>query len=182
MARKPDLTAHPNTLRAGALLGMWALVVPSGAAALALAVALLADLLLVGLLFMAMAAMVLAAGIVGVMGALDMLRQPAPILTISREGLRDLRLSDRTIPWEALEWRRALVSTVRPNGDTVQLRLLAPVPLRPAARAMALANRLVKRPPCSVLTFALDVDAAAIARAMAVHKAPWDRPSYSDAP
>lgn len=176
MARKPDLTAHPNPLRAGALLGVWALVVPAGLGALALSVALLAELPLVGLLFMAMAALVLAAGIAGVLGALDMLRQPAPILTISAEGLRDLRLSDQTIPWEALEWRRALVSTVRPNGDTVQLRLSPDVPLRPAARALALANRALKRPPASVLTFALEVDAAAIAQAMARHKAPWERP------
>ncbi|NYS26449.1 hypothetical protein HUK65_15790 [Rhodobacteraceae bacterium 2376] len=177
MARKPDLTAHPNPLRAGALLGVWALVVPAGLGALALAISLLAELPLVGLLFIAMAVLVLAAGCVGVLAALDMLRQPAPILTISRDGLRDLRLSDQTIPWEALDWRRALLSTVRANGDTVQLRLSPEIKLRPAARAMALANRALKRPPCSVLTFALEVDAATIAQAMARHKDPWERPT-----
>ena len=65
---------------------------------------------------------------------------------------------------------------MRANGDTVQLRLLAPVPLRPAARALALANRALGRPPLSVLTFGLEIGASEIARAMTRHKEPWERP------
>ena len=175
-APKPDLTAHPDRLRCAGLLGVWALVVPAGLAALVMALSLLGELPLVGLLFTVLAALVMAAGVTGVMSALDMLRAPAPLLHIDREGLRDLRLSDRTIPWEALEWRRVILSAVRANGDTVQLRLLAPVPLRPAARALALANRALGRPPLSVLTVGLEIGASEIARAMTRHKEPWERP------
>lgn len=176
MARKrspePDLTAHPNALRCALALVAWALMGLAALAVVAMSLALMREVAWAGLIFLVLGLATGAAGVVGVLGTLDMLRLPAPILTIGAEGLRDRRLSAALIPWQAIRWRRVILSTTRANGDTVQLWIDGDYPVRPAMRALALANGLVGRPPYSVLTFGLGIQTDAIARAMNRYKRP----------
>ncbi len=175
-ARDPVLTAHPNALRCALALTLWALMLLAALMVLALAVELMGSVAWAGLIFLALGLATGAAGLVGVLGVLDMLRLPEPILSIGPDGLRDRRLSDALIPWEAIRWRRVILSTTRANGDTVQLWIDTDVPIRPAMRALALGNRLVGRPPYSVLTFALGIQTDAIAGAMNRFKRPETLP------
>lgn len=176
MARKhaiePDLTAHPNALRCALALALWALMVLAAVMVVAMSFELLASVPWAGLIFLAMGLATGAAGVIGVWGALDMLRLPAPALSISAGGLRDRRLSEALIPWDAIRWRRVILSTTRANGDTVQLWIEGDFPIRAPMRALALANRLVGRPPYSVLTFGLGIQTDAIAKAMNRYKRP----------
>ena len=180
MARKrppePDLSAHPNALRCAFALIAWALMGFAALAVVAMSLVLIVEVWWAGLLFLALGLVTGASGLAGVMGALDMLRLPEPILQIGRDGLHDRRLSEALIPWDNLRWRRVILSTTRANGDTVQLWIDGDYPIRPAMRALALGNRLVGRPPYSVLTFALGIQTDAIARAMNRYKRPEEIP------
>ncbi|MCC6000611.1 MAG: hypothetical protein JJU19_07060 [Pararhodobacter sp.] len=176
MARTPDLQAHPDALRCTMALALWLLMALAALMVVALAVEMMAELPWAGLIFLAMGLATGAAGVTGAWGTLDMLRLPAPILTIGPAGVHDRRLSATPIPWEAIRWRRVILSTTRANGDTVQLWIDANIPIRPPMRVLAVANRMLGRPPYSVLTFALEIQTDAIAAAMNRYKRPETLP------
>lgn len=172
MKRKPTLTAHPDALRCAIALALWVLMALAAVMVLALSLQLMADVPWAGVIFLVLGLATGAAGVIGTLGTIDMLRLPAPILSIGPDGLHDRRLSAALIPWKAIRWRRVILSTTRANGDTVQMWIDADVPIRPAMRALALGNRLVGRPPYSVLTFALGSRTDAIAATMNQFKRP----------
>jgi len=86
------------------------------------------------------------AAAVMLLGALELAGLPDPVLDIDPEGLLDRRLGPRRIAWSDLDWERVRITTTFTDQDLVRIRLAAPYPLRPSARAMAALGRVLPLP------------------------------------
>lgn len=95
----------------------------------------------------------------------DLWRLPRPVITVSREGLLDHRLSPELLPWEALRWQR-VVGTGRGVGDSVLIAAEHPLTPRPPQRALSRLFAWRGHLPWPVLTVATDTKAEALAAAL----------------
>jgi len=61
-------------------------------------------------------------GFCAVMGVLQLLKLKAPVITVSPEGFRDVRIANDTIPWASIQG----VSTYTTNGQKMLIVSVAP--------------------------------------------------------